>query len=84
LLHLHTLLYAQSERYRRLSVPFAAKSRNVNKEHQAIVTATLARDAEGAVRLLVSHLEATTRILLDAVTEGRKLLDDAPGEGFSK
>jgi DNA-binding GntR family transcriptional regulator len=76
LLHLHSLLYAQSERYRRLSVPFAASSRNVNKEHQAIVNATLARDAEVAVRLLVAHLETTTHILLNAVVDGRKLLGD--------
>jgi DNA-binding GntR family transcriptional regulator len=76
LLHLHSLLYAQSERYRRLSVPFAASGRNVNEEHQAIVNATLARDARLAVRLLAAHLETTTRILLNAVVEGRKLLDD--------
>jgi DNA-binding GntR family transcriptional regulator len=79
LLHLHTLLYAQSERYRRLSVPFAISGRNVNEEHQAIVTATLARDSEAAVRLLATHLEATTHILLGAVVDGRKVLDDAPG-----
>ncbi|WP_263367806.1 GntR family transcriptional regulator [Edaphobacter bradus] len=76
LLHLHNLLYAQSERYRRLSVPFSTKSRNVDEEHRAIVSATLARDAEAAVRLLASHLGATTRILLDAEVEGRKLLED--------
>lgn len=77
LLHLHALLYAQSERYRRLSVPFAISGRNVNEEHQAIVTATLARDAKAAVQLLTAHLEVTTRILLNAVVEGRKLLEDA-------
>ena len=77
LLHLHALLYAQSERYRRLSVPFAISGRNVNEEHQAILNATLARDAETAVRLLATHLEATTHILLGAVVEGRKLLEDA-------
>jgi DNA-binding GntR family transcriptional regulator len=78
LLHLHSLLYAQSERYRRLSVPFAAKRRNVDKEHRAIVNAALARDAEAAVRLLAAHLEKTTQILLDAMTDGRKLLGDTP------
>jgi DNA-binding GntR family transcriptional regulator len=77
LLHLHALLYAQSERYRRLSVPFAISERNVNEEHQAIVTATLARDVAAAVQLLTTHLEVTTRILLNAVVEGRKLLEDA-------
>lgn len=77
LLHLHSLLYAQSERYRRLSVPFATSTRNVNEEHQAIVSATLARDSEAAVRLIVAHLETTTHILLSAVVEGRKLLEDA-------
>jgi DNA-binding GntR family transcriptional regulator len=83
LLHLHTLLYAQSERYRRLSVPFAARGRNVNREHKGIVDATLARDAESAVRLLTAHLEATTRILLDAKVDGRKLLEDAPAEAIA-
>src|SRR5277367_1225233 len=77
LLHLHSLLYAQSERYRRLSVPFAISGRNVNEEHQAIVTATLARDSELALRLLSAHLKTTTRILLNAVVKGKKLLDDA-------
>jgi DNA-binding GntR family transcriptional regulator len=81
LLHLHSLLYAQSERYRRLSVPFAISGRNVNEEHQAIVTATLARDTKSAVRLLATHMEATTHILLSAVVDGRKLLDDTPRNG---
>ncbi|MGC2161742.1 MAG: FCD domain-containing protein [Silvibacterium sp.] len=77
LLHLHSLLYAQSERYRRLSVSFAAKGRNVSREHRAIVNAALARDADAAVQLLAAHLEKTTRILLDASVEGRKLLESA-------
>lgn len=78
LLHLHALLYAQSERYRRLSVPFAINARDVNGEHQAILTATLARDAHDAILLLARHLQATTHILLEAVADGRKLLEDAP------
>jgi DNA-binding GntR family transcriptional regulator len=79
LLHLHALLYAQSERYRRLSVPFAAKGRNVDEEHQAIVAATLARDVENAACLLATHLEATTLILLNAMMDGKMPLDDAQG-----
>jgi DNA-binding GntR family transcriptional regulator len=81
LLHLHTLLYAQSERYRRLSVPFASSGRNVNDEHQAIVTATLARDSRAAVRLLAMHMDVTTHILLSAVVDGRKVLEDATNHG---
>ncbi|MGA8938105.1 MAG: GntR family transcriptional regulator [Acidobacteriaceae bacterium] len=76
LLHLHTLLYAQSERYRRLSVPFAVSGRKVENEHQAIVAATLARDTETAVQLLAAHLQRTTHILLNAVVDGRSLLED--------
>jgi DNA-binding GntR family transcriptional regulator len=72
LIHLHSLMYAQSERYRRLSVPFAARRRNVDKEHRAIVNAAIARDAEAATRLLAAHLQKTTQILLNATTEGRK------------
>jgi DNA-binding GntR family transcriptional regulator len=75
LLHLRALLYAQSERYRRLSVPFASRDRDVNAEHQAIVDATLVRDADTAVALLIAHLETTTRILLNAVVDGHKLLE---------
>jgi DNA-binding GntR family transcriptional regulator len=84
LLHLHSLLYAQSERYRRLSVPFATSGRDVNEEHQAIVAATLARDAGTAVRLLSAHLETTTHILLHATVDGLKLFEDAGAEEVSR
>lgn len=77
LIHLHSLLYAQSERYRRLSVPFAARRRNVEKEHRGILNAAIARDAETATGLLSAHLEKTTQILLDAITDGRRLFENA-------
>jgi DNA-binding GntR family transcriptional regulator len=76
LIQLHTQLYAQSERYRRLSVRFAGRRRNVNKEHNAIVKAVLARDTKTAVSLLAKHLERTTQILLDAHVNGHRLLDE--------
>lgn len=72
LIHLHSLLYAQSERYRQLSVPFAVRRRNVDREHRAIVKAAIARDAEAAAHLLTAHLEKTTQILLDATSGGRR------------
>jgi DNA-binding GntR family transcriptional regulator len=77
LIQLHAQLYAQSERYRRLSVPFAGRRRNVNKEHNAIVKAALARDTKTAVALLTAHLERTTQILLDAQLNGHQLFEDA-------
>ncbi len=69
LMRLHQQLYDQSERYRRLSVSVAPRRRNIGDEHQKILDAVLARDAEKAVRLLAAHLGATTEILLDADLE---------------
>jgi DNA-binding GntR family transcriptional regulator len=66
LLKLRAMLYAQSERYRRLSVPVAKHDRDLEAEHRGIMEAALARDANRAVQLLTEHLSATTRILLDA------------------
>jgi DNA-binding GntR family transcriptional regulator len=65
-MRLHQQLYDQSERYRRLSVSLAQRRRNIGDEHQKILDATLARDAEKAVKLLGAHLGATTTILLNA------------------
>ena len=70
LLRLHSQLYAQSERYRRLSIPLGGSDRNVGKEHQDILDAALKRDADGAVALLTQHLNYTTEILLQANIEG--------------
>jgi DNA-binding GntR family transcriptional regulator len=66
LLRLHQQLYDQSERYRRLSVSMAQRRRNIGDEHQKIMDAALARDADKAVKLLTAHLGATTTILLSA------------------
>ena len=65
LLRLRATLYAQSERYRRLSVPVTEIRRDLNLEHHAIMTAALARDAVRSKTLMAQHLELTTRILLD-------------------
>jgi DNA-binding GntR family transcriptional regulator len=65
LLRLREILYAQSERYRRLSVPLAKINRDLNREHQKIMDAAIARDAARAKELMADHLELTTRILLE-------------------
>src|SRR6185312_2687275 len=54
LMRLHNQLYDQSERYRRLSVSMTSRRRNIGGEHQRIVDAVLARDADKAVRLLAA------------------------------
>ena len=64
LLRLWELLFAQGERYRRLSVPLARGKRDVAGEHRDILAATLARDADRAVSLLTAHLQQTNRAVL--------------------
>jgi DNA-binding GntR family transcriptional regulator len=59
-------LYAQSERYRHLTVPHARAERNLIHEHGALAEAALARDADRATALLAEHLMATARVLFDA------------------
>jgi DNA-binding GntR family transcriptional regulator len=66
LLRLHSQLYDQSERYRRLSVSLARQARKIGDEHQAIMDATLGRDADKAVALVTAHMTETTNILLTA------------------
>jgi DNA-binding GntR family transcriptional regulator len=66
LLRLHAQLYAQSERYRRLSIPLGAMERDVGGEHRAIMEAALARNADRAQALMRRHIGATTTILLKA------------------
>lgn len=75
LLRLRRTLYAQSERYRRLSVPLAEIARDLNREHQDIMAAALARDAGRAKSLMTQHLELTTRVLLQ-----QSWPEDAPRE----
>jgi DNA-binding GntR family transcriptional regulator len=65
LLRLRDWLYAQSERYRYLTVPLGRQQRDLVQEHQDLMTAALARDAERATALLEAHLGKTARILLD-------------------
>ena len=71
LLRMRAMLYGQSERYRYLAIPLSHAARDINGEHDAIVGAILARDADRAVELMTAHLRFTTRLLLEArVVEG--------------
>ena len=65
LLRLRSFLYAQSERYRRLSVPLVEVARDLNREHKDIADAVLARDAARAKVLMAEHLRMTANVLLE-------------------
>ncbi|MBB3982014.1 DNA-binding GntR family transcriptional regulator [Sphingobium fontiphilum] len=69
LLRMRDWLYAQSERYRYLTVPLAHGDRDLTDEHAQIVDAVLARDADRAVALLTDHLMATALLLIETRTE---------------
>ena len=70
------MLYAHSDRYRRLSVQVQApvKSRPANVEHREIFEAVVARDAKRACALLAQHIQRTTDALLE---NGSDLFDEA-------
>jgi DNA-binding GntR family transcriptional regulator len=65
LLKLREQLYAQTERYRRLSVPLAHTPRDLGTEHRDIAAAMLARDADQAVALMTQHLSITMQVFAD-------------------
>ena len=66
LLTLRSMLYAQSERYRQLSVALAREERDVDAEHKGILNACLARKADLAAVLIDEHLSRTAEILLSS------------------
>lgn len=55
----------QHHRYRRLSAPRAFHKRGVKSEHQQLLDAALAGDADKAVALLRAHFQRTAKVILD-------------------
>ena len=55
----------QHHRYRRLSAARAFSKRAVKDEHQRLVDAALAGEADVAVALLKAHFERTARVIMD-------------------
>lgn len=64
LLRLREILFVQSERYRRVSVPLNRTGRDLHAEHKEIADAAIARDSARACAALRDHLQKTTRILI--------------------
>jgi len=58
-------LYDQNIRYRQLSGTKAYPKRDIAEEHNAICDSVLARDADLAAKLLVSHYQRTSNFLSD-------------------
>jgi len=65
---IRTILYEQSERYRRLSVTLDDTDRDVAAEHKEIMTQAIAKNSKAACKLVREHLAATSRIILDSDT----------------
>jgi DNA-binding GntR family transcriptional regulator len=71
LMSLRDQLFVQSERYRVLGARLERRDRrDVNREHQDITDAVLARDFDRATGLMASHFELTSKKLLDASASG--------------
>lgn len=75
MLKLREMLYVQSERYRRLSLPLRMVARDVGVEHKGIYEAVMARDAELAVERMSQHLSLTTKILLSNIEFAHSAVD---------
>ncbi|MBS1191300.1 MAG: transcriptional regulator, GntR family [Rhodocyclaceae bacterium] len=61
--HFLSILYHQAERYRRLSLYRKPIPRNVHEEHEALLKATLARDADQAAAILADHIGLTLKAM---------------------
>jgi DNA-binding GntR family transcriptional regulator len=57
--HFLTILYHQAERYRRLSLHHRPIPRDIHAEHEALLQAALARDADKASAVLAEHIGLT-------------------------
>ena len=63
LIQYHRDLFDMSERYRRISFSAAPDDRHVAREHQRIMDATLARDADRACQILEKHIALTATMV---------------------
>lgn len=66
LLRLRELLFVQSERYRRVSVPLDRAKRDLVAEHHELAEAAVSRDVPRATESIRQHLAKTTRILIQS------------------
>jgi DNA-binding GntR family transcriptional regulator len=72
LLHLNGLLTDLFDRYRRLSIAGRLPSGPRTLMHQKIVDAALSRNADLAVKLLLDHIEAATKLIVEGLSRGEE------------
>jgi GntR family transcriptional regulator, carbon starvation induced regulator len=70
-------LYDLSDRYRRLSVRNGLAGRDFDAEHQLIMDAAFARDADAAVFHTVNHFVETTRVIVSGEFDSVQEVDRA-------
>jgi DNA-binding GntR family transcriptional regulator len=68
-------LYDLSDRYRRLSVQHGLGGRDFDLEHQRIMEAALARDANTAIKFTAEHFIETTRVILAGEGRGEDFVE---------
>lgn len=56
-------LYDQHKRYRSLSTGVIVATRDIPREHRALMERALARDADGACAMVAAHIQATAEAL---------------------
>lgn len=76
LMRVRRMLYAQSERYRQLSLPLQQGPRDLDREHKQIMKAALDRDFGKASAAMERHLQQTMTILLKASERRDQSQDD--------
>ena len=70
LLRTREAMFRHHERYRRLSRIKTKITRNVHKEHKALMQAALDRDVDEAVRVIKIHVDKTTKAVSAAIEAG--------------
>ncbi|EPC7178429.1 FCD domain-containing protein [Acinetobacter baumannii] len=69
LLKMREFLYAQGERYRRLSTHYDQDHRNLNEEHEELMHAVLTKNIPLAKELMKNHILKTTEITSKAMNK---------------
>ena len=73
ILQFRASLYERAERYRHLSVRYLRTPRDDVGEHEAMMKAALERDTALAERLVKTHIQRTSEVLLDEIDAGHKI-----------